>query len=91
MIDSSLGEYIETLYPLLNVPDTSNINWEQRLGKREGFFAGVKFQTERSYTKEDMLNFAWWFLQNVGQYPDDYTAHFGGEYLEVFKQDKLNS
>ena len=41
---------------------------------------------ERMYSEEEMLNFAWFLLKNVGQYSDDKTAHFEGKYLEQFKK-----
>jgi hypothetical protein len=44
-----------------------------------------KQQQERMYSKEDMLNFAWFLIKNVGQYSDDRMAHFEGKYLEKFK------
>jgi hypothetical protein len=45
----------------------------------------IKWQQERSYSEEDMLNFAWFLIKNVGQYSDDRMAHFEGKYLEQFK------
>jgi hypothetical protein len=52
---------------------------------RSIFIAGAKWQQERSYSEEDMLNFAWFLIKNVGQYSDDRMAHFEGKYLEQFK------
>ena len=46
----------------------------------------AKWQAERMYSEEEMLNFAWFLLKNVGQYSDDKTAHFEGKYLEQFKK-----
>jgi hypothetical protein len=48
--------------------------------------AMAKWQQERSYSEEDMLNFAWFLIKNVGQYSDDRMAHFEGKYLEQFKK-----
>ena len=45
-----------------------------------------EWQQERSYSEEDMLNFAWFLIKNVGQYSDDRMAHFEGKYLEQFKK-----
>ena len=53
---------------------------------KESFLAGAKWQKERMYSEEDMLNFAWFFLKNIGQYSDDKLAHFQGEYLKQFKK-----
>jgi hypothetical protein len=50
------------------------------------FIEGAKWQAERSYSEEDMLNFAWFLIENVGQYSCDRTAHFEGKYLEQFKK-----
>jgi hypothetical protein len=40
---------------------------------------------QQGYSKEDMLNFAWFLIENIGQYSCDRTAHFEGKYLEQFK------
>jgi hypothetical protein len=45
----------------------------------------AEFQKEKSYSEEDMKNFAWFLIENVGQYSCDRTAHFEGKYLEQFK------
>jgi len=36
--------------------------------------------------KEEMLNFAWWLSNNLGQYSCDEKAHFEGKYLEQWKK-----
>ncbi len=57
--------------------------------KIEGFIEGAKWQQEQDknkYSKEDMLNFAWFLIENIGQYSCDRTAHFEGKYLEQFKK-----
>jgi hypothetical protein len=54
--------------------------------QREGFIEGAKWQAKRMYSEEDMLNFAWFLLENVGQYSCDRTTHFEGKYLEQFKK-----
>lgn len=53
------------------------------------FKLGIKWQQEQNknlYSEEEMLNFAWFLLRNVGQYSDDRIAHFEGKYLEQFKK-----
>ena len=52
---------------------------------------GAKWQQEQDknlYSEEDMINFAWFLLKNIGQYSDDRLAHFEGEYLKQFKRNK---
>lgn len=44
------------------------------------------WQQERIYTEDDMLNFAWFLKENLGQFSCDRTAHFEGKYLEQFKK-----
>jgi hypothetical protein len=51
-----------------------------------GFIAGAKWQAERSYNEQEMLNFAWFLIENIGQFSCDRTAHFEGKYLEKFKK-----
>jgi len=47
---------------------------------------GYNLVQEDSYSEEDMLNFAWFLIKNIGQYSDDRVAHFEGKYLEQFKK-----
>jgi hypothetical protein len=51
-----------------------------------GFLDGAKYQSERMYSEEDMLNFSWFLIENIGQFSCDRTAHFEGKYLEQFKK-----
>lgn len=51
-----------------------------------GIMKGAKWQQERMYSEEDMINFAWFLIENLGQYSCDRTAHFEGKYLEQFKK-----
>lgn len=39
-----------------------------------------------SFSREDMIKFAWWFVRNTGQYSDDRTAHLEGKYLDEYLQ-----
>ena len=50
------------------------------------FLDGARWQAERMYSEEDMLNFAWFLKENLGQYSCDEKAHFEGKYLEQFKK-----
>jgi hypothetical protein len=43
-------------------------------------------QDKNKYSEEDMLNFAWYLVKNLGQYSCDRTAHFKSKYLEQFKK-----
>jgi biotin synthase-related radical SAM superfamily protein len=57
--------------------------------KNEFFEKVSKWQQEQDknkYSDEDMLNFAWFLIENIGQYSCDRTAHFEGKYLEQFKK-----
>ncbi len=39
-----------------------------------------------SFSREDMIDFAWWFVRNAGQYSDDRIAHLEGKYLDKYLQ-----
>lgn len=55
----------------------------------DAFVRGAKWQQEQNkkmYSEEDMLNFAWFLKENLGQYSCDRTAHFEGKYFEQFKK-----
>ena len=54
-------------------------NWEQD----ENIYTEKQ---ERMYSEEDMLNFAWFLKENLGQFSCDRTAHFEGKYIEQFKK-----
>ena len=49
-----------------------------------GFIDGYKLAQER--IDNDMIEFSWWLIKNLGKYSDDYIAHFKGEYLKQWKQ-----
>lgn len=51
-----------------------------------GIKLGAKWMQEQMYSKEDMLNFAWFLQENIGQFTCDKTAHFEGDYLKQFKK-----
>ena len=54
-----------------------------------GFQESVKyFNYVKSYKKEDMNNFAGWYLKNNKQYPDDSLALKEGLYLKDFEKSK---
>ena len=46
-------------------------------------------KSKRMYSEKQMLDFAWFLLENVGQFSSDRNAHFEGKYLEMFKKKKL--
>jgi hypothetical protein len=52
----------------------------------QNFIRGAEWQAGKMYSEEDMLNFAWFLVENIGQYSDDRAAHFEGKYLEQFKK-----
>jgi hypothetical protein len=76
--EAAKKRYIEGVY-VINGIDICNAS-------RECFIEGAEWQKERSYSEEDMLNFAWFLIKNIGQYSCDRTAHFEGKYLEQFKK-----
>ena len=77
-------------------------NWEEITGldyenvvpsevNKLDFINGAKWQQEQNknlYSEEDMIEFAWFLLKNIGQYSDDRLAHFEGKYLKQFKRNK---
>ena len=58
---------------------------EYQNGRFNGIIEGIEWQQERMYSEEDMISFAWFLVENLGQYSCDRTAHFEGKYLEKFK------
>jgi hypothetical protein len=53
--------------------------------KKEILKQAKEMEKQQGYSEEDMLNFAWFLIKNVGQYSDDRMANFEGKYLEKFK------
>jgi hypothetical protein len=84
MKQETLEEAIEQYSEIYRCPAT-NKNEYCRHDIISAVKFGTKWQQERSYSEEDMLNFAWFLIKNVGQYSDDRMAHFEGKYLEQFK------
>jgi hypothetical protein len=62
------------------------LGFEKAADTERAFLRGGLYQAEKSYSEEDMLKFAWFLIENVGQYSCDRTAHFEGKYLEQFKK-----
>jgi hypothetical protein len=52
----TVEEAIEKEYPLADVPDASNIDWTQRLAKREGFFKGANWKKQQDEAEIQRLN-----------------------------------
>jgi len=52
----TVEEAIEKEYPLADVPDASNIDWTQRLAKREGFFKGANWKKQQDEAEIKRLN-----------------------------------
>ena len=50
------------------------------------WYNGLEWKQEQMYSEEDMLNFAWFLKENLGQFSCDRTAHFEGKYIEQFKK-----
>ena len=48
------------------------------------FIEGAKWEQKR--IENDMIEFSWWLTKNLGQFSDDYTTHFKGEYLKQWQQ-----
>ncbi len=64
-------------------------NFDFDLGFKTGGLIGAEWQAEqdkKTYSEKEMLDFAWFLIENVGQYSDDEIAHFQGKYLEKFKK-----
>lgn len=40
----------------------------------------------KMYTEKEMIDFAWWFFKNRGQFNNDHDAHFEGRYLQLYKE-----
>jgi hypothetical protein len=51
----------------------------------DGYTQCQEDMIDKKYTEEDMLKYAWFLFENIGQYPCDKTANFEGNYLEQFK------
>lgn len=49
--DEEIIEAVEKEFPLLNVPDASNIDWTSRNGKRLGFLKCAKWMKEQILNK----------------------------------------
>jgi hypothetical protein len=39
---------------------------------------------DKKYTEEDILKYAWFLVENMGQYACDKTANFEGDYLHLY-------
>ena len=79
-MNKELEEVVESKYPLDIWTE------EESLSRKLAFTNGAKWMQQRMYSEEDMLNFAWFLQENIGQFTCDKTAHFEGDYLKQFKK-----
>ena len=79
-MNKELEEVAESKYPLDIWTE------EESLSRKLAFTNGAKWMQQRMYSEEDMLNFAWFLQENIGQFTCDKTAHFEGDYLKQFKK-----
>lgn len=56
-----------------------------QLENGKGGLKSAEYVSLPSYDEKNMIDFAWWLTNNVGQYSDDELAHFNGEYLKKWK------
>ena len=82
MTSEEIKKRKEELFGMFEPPTRSKM--------KAGFNKGLEFAQSKMYSEEDMINFAWYFLKNVGQYSSDENAHFEGEYLKKWKKLKKN-
>lgn len=74
-----------------------NLPKEFRFGL-ERWFSGFrhgynKAKETHPFTEQDMLEFSWWLVANIGRFADDKAAHFEKEYLNQWlaaKSTKIN-
>lgn len=85
----TVEEAAERLYPLLNVPDASNVDWGQRLGQRQGFFNGALWQAERMYSEEDIKPLIEFIKDCESNWDCDSDAHKYNTVCRVCKAQKV--
>ena len=57
-----------------------------------GFLNGYnKSQETHSFTEEDMIEFSWWLVKNLGRFSCDQTAHFTKEYLKIWEEQQIKT
>jgi hypothetical protein len=74
----------ETLEEFIRKSYLSRLENHLSVDFEDGVKLGDKWQQER--IDNDMIEFSWWLIKNLGKYSDDYIAHFKGEYLKQWKQ-----
>ena len=84
-IQESIEEVSLRLYPIILDDD-----WDKNKQYRDEWINGVNWQEKRMYKENDMLDFAWFMFENLGEWTDDREAHFKGMYLEKWKIFKNN-
>ena len=70
-VDSEFADRITDLEEIQT--ELSKVKWQQE-------------EDKNTFSKEYMLEFAWFLVDNIGQFSCDRTAHFQGKYLEKFKK-----
>ena len=48
-----------------------------------------KSQETHPFSEEDMIEFSWWLVKNLGMFSCDRTAHFNKELLQIWKEQRI--
>lgn len=48
-----------------------------------------KSQESHPFSEEDMIEFSWWLVKNLGMFSCDRTAHFNKELLQIWKEQRI--
>ena len=87
MEKETLEEVAKIIIPFKQDTDYQNTRIDLNHELRKGFIKGAKWQSERMYSEEDMINFhKWAYQKNRIEESDKTTKELLKEWFEQFKK-----
>lgn len=98
-IEYYLQKIIATNNPSINLPKVideveklAKLNCPSEMAFENMFIRGYnKSQESHPFSEEDMIEFSWWLVKNLGMFSCDKTAHFNKEYLQIWKEQRIKT
>jgi len=74
------------------VEKLAKLNCPSEMAFENMFIRGYnKSQESHPFSEEDMIEFSWWLVKNLGMFSCDKTAHFNKEYLQIWKEQRIKT
>jgi len=70
-----------------SIADGTKFQEEAKLFWIGGFQYGCEnLKQSHPFSEQDMIDFSWWLVKNIGKFSDDIQAHYNREYFKIWKE-----